>query len=166
MKTLGSLTQAELSRWNLQTQWSSASINQPSFITPPPGTNPLPLACGPSSYGTSSSGALRGEPDDAEDHRSTRCGSAGRRHRRSAGRSYRRTTTWCSSDHQRSPIPLPPSVPPCEQYRRSTPGWRGWVKSEIGRKCYRWRRTMSDNKMRTGKVQSSCERSEKHSSTR
>ena len=40
MKTFGSLTQAELSRWNLQTQWSLASINQPSCITPPPGTNP------------------------------------------------------------------------------------------------------------------------------
>ena len=32
--TFGSLTQAELSRWNRQTQWSSASINQPSLTEP------------------------------------------------------------------------------------------------------------------------------------
>ena len=91
MKTLGSFTQAEWSLWNLQIQWSLASINHPSFITPPPGTNPFPLPYEPSSCGTSSSGVLHEGPDDAEDHRSATCGSAGRRYKRSAGRSYRRT---------------------------------------------------------------------------
>ena len=43
MKTFGSLTQAELSRWNLQTQWSLASINHPSFITQPLGTTQFDL---------------------------------------------------------------------------------------------------------------------------
>ncbi|QNJ10606.1 hypothetical protein SynM161_00457 [Synechococcus sp. M16.1] len=35
MKTFGSLTQAELSLWKRQTQWSLASINQPSAMNPP-----------------------------------------------------------------------------------------------------------------------------------
>ena len=107
-------TQALSSHQKRHIQRLSSSINHPSLITPPPDTNPLPLACGPSSYGTSSSGVLRGEPDDVEDHRSATCGSAGRRHMRSAGRSYRRTTTWSASNHPQSPIPLPTSVPPCE----------------------------------------------------
>ena len=34
------------------------------------------------------------------------CGSAGRRHRESAGTSCRRKTTWSPSDHPQSPLPL------------------------------------------------------------
>jgi len=51
-------------------------------------------------------------PDDAGDHRSATCGSAGRRHRRSAGTSCRRKRIWSASDHPQSPIPLPTSNPP------------------------------------------------------
>ena len=75
--TFGSLDQELSSRQKRHIQRSPQSINHLSLITPPPDTNPFPLPCGPSSRGTSSSGARHGEPDDAEDHRSEACGSTG-----------------------------------------------------------------------------------------
>ena len=70
------------------------------------------------------------EPDDAEDHRSATCGSAGHRHRRSAGTSCRPARSWSASTHQRSPIPLQPSTPP-DQYTSTSTGGLEMGRGEI-----------------------------------
>ena len=70
------------------------------------------------------------EPDDAEDHRSATCGSAGHRHRRSAGTSCRPARSWSASTHQRSPIPLQPSNP-SDQYTSTSTGGLEMGRGEI-----------------------------------
>ena len=130
LNTFGSRTQALSARQKGYIQRSSPSINHPFLITPPLGINPFPLPRGSSSCDTSSSGVRRVEPDDAEEHKSAVCGSAGHRHRRSAGRSYRHRNSWSASTLPQSPIPLPTSNPPCDLFICSTPGQRDWGKEE------------------------------------